>query len=38
MARLLDHVNAEFGSMTGYARSIGIEADAIDALAAGLLD
>ena len=38
MARLLDHVNAEFGSMTGYARSIGIDDDAIDALAAGLLD
>ncbi len=38
MARLLDHVNAEFGSMTGYARSIGIDDDAIDALAASLLD
>ncbi len=38
MARLLDHVNSEFGSMTGYARSIGIESDAIDALSASLLD
>jgi len=38
MGRLLAHVNAEYGSMTGYVNSIGIDADVIDALAESLLD
>ena len=38
MARLLAHVNAEYGSMTGYVNSIGIDTDVIDALAESLLD
>lgn len=38
MARLLDHVNAEYGSMTGYVNSIGIGADDIEALAQSLLE
>jgi len=37
MSRLLRHVNTEFGSMTGYVKSIGIEDDVIDALALSLL-
>jgi hypothetical protein len=37
MARLLDHVNSEFGSMTGYVRSIGIETEVIETLAESLL-
>ena len=38
MARLLTHVNAEYGSMTGYVKSIGVDSDSIDALAESLLD
>ena len=38
MKRLLAHVNAEYGSMTGYVNSIGISTDVIDSLAASLLD
>ena len=38
MMRLLAHVNAEYGSMTGYVNSIGISTDVIDSLAASLLD
>jgi protein-tyrosine phosphatase len=37
MARLLDHVNSEFGSMTGYVRSIGIETEVMETLAESLL-
>ena len=37
MARLLNHVNSEFGSMTGYVKSIGIEADVIERLSGSLL-
>ena len=38
MDRLLAHVNSEYGSMTGYVKSIGIDADVIEALASVLLD
>ena len=38
MARLLEHVNTEYGSMTGYVRSIGVDTDAIEALASSLLE
>jgi protein-tyrosine phosphatase len=38
MDRLLAHVNSEYGSMTGYVKSIGIDSDVIDALASVLLD
>ncbi len=38
MARLLTHVNGEYGSMTGYVKSIGVDSDSIDALAESLLD
>ncbi len=37
MARLLEHVNDRFGSMTGYVQSIGIDSDVIEALAESLL-
>jgi hypothetical protein len=37
MAQLLDHVNSEFGSMTGYVKSIGIETDVIESLSVSLL-
>jgi hypothetical protein len=38
MDRLLAHVNSEYGSMTGYVKSIGIDADVIEALTSVLLD
>ena len=38
MDRLLTHVNSEYGSMTGYVKSIGIDADVIEALTSVLLD
>jgi protein-tyrosine phosphatase len=38
MDRLLAHVNSEYGSMTGYVKSIGIDSDVIEALASVLLD
>jgi protein-tyrosine phosphatase len=38
MDRLLTHVNSEYGSMTGYVKSIGIDSDVIEALASVLLD
>lgn len=37
MARLLDHVNLEYGSMTGYVKSIGVETDHIEALSRSVL-
>ncbi|MEX1218466.1 MAG: tyrosine-protein phosphatase [Acidimicrobiales bacterium] len=38
MTRLLVHVNAEYGSMSGYMRSIGINNDAVESMAHSLLD
>lgn len=38
MIRLLSHVNAEYGSMTGYVKSLGIETEVIESLATSLLD